>query len=444
MEQSGALVRDVVATSGLGGEEHDNGGVESLTKLNIRKAIGWHTLFAGFERSFSDLRLHGRDDRILSLRLLDQAPNVDVQLYDRQKRYQSGTEEEFRNDKGGNARLTIDLGPVGRRILTCEYGVGSGKTVYERGTNQDFLSSNEQLNLQLKPLRYIDWAQAGIKVDLRHMRFEEVSRTVYDREEIGRRVEAHVETAVLDSAVEFSIGHSLSLNKSIYLDVVNFSDHDIRDQKLAAGVIFHTGSSDWRLKLTRRRNDLVYVDAERSANTSSTNEYVGSLKYGLTGRTGWRWTQDFLISARYAHYRFRPDRDELSRRGQVDSKLRVVQGDVRCELFQKWLWDDNGPYSGDIFRRSELTEEIEVGVTMMANAGSWSLGPGWRHRWRNIYGPRGRSGGIIAPSVNENWLSLDVRCPFWGSGKFSLGTTMVLRRSTADYLKASVAVENVW
>jgi hypothetical protein len=303
---------------------------------------------------------------------------------------------------------------------------------------------SQQADIEFTPFAGSSWGRVWIKSQLRHLLHEETDRTIYDREEIGRNLEMRLEGPFLDSLAAFSIGHSISLDKHVYFDTLNFSDHDIRDQKLSASLSLLLSRSDWTLKLLRRRNDLVYIDMSRSANTTQTNEYSTTIDCGLQLGKGWRWKQSFFISARYVHYRFRPAQDELSRRGQVDTELKGSAGGLECRVFQKWLWDDNGPFVNDLFQRSELIDDVEVGCGVNAVIDDYRLGPSWRQRWRSVYGPKGRGGSTVYPLLRESWVSLDASSPFFDGGTLALSVTAVLSRYGTSYLRANAQIEKTW
>jgi hypothetical protein len=444
IDQTVATVRDVVATAALGGEEHDNGGAESSTRAWFRRSVGARALAVDLRRNVADLRLLGRDEKTVAMRLEGTSPRVDFQLYNRERRYQSGSIEEVRDESGRTVKLALDVGSGNRKRLSCGYSAATGETSYREGTNQDYSLQSQQADIEFTPFAGSSWGRVWIKSQLRHLLHEETDRTIYDREEIGRNLEMRLEGPFLDSLAAFSIGHSISLDKHVYFDTLNFSDHDIRDQKLSASLSLLLSRSDWTLKLLRRRNDLVYIDMSRSANTTQTNEYSTTIDCGLQLGKGWRWKQSFFISARYVHYRFRPAQDELSRRGQVDTELKGSAGGLECRVFQKWLWDDNGPFVNDLFQRSELIDDVEVGCGVNAVIDDYRLGPSWRQRWRSVYGPKGRGGSTVYPLLRESWVSLDASSPFFDGGTLALSVTAVLSRYGTSYLRANAQIEKTW
>ncbi len=443
LTQRVGLIRDLVATVGLGGIEHDNGGVKAAGDVEMTRFIAGRSIRGRINRSLEDLRLNGSDESAISVNVNGAWPELELGLFDRSKRYRTGSIEEYRGDRGTRFGLGMEMGPPGDRQISMRFSAGSASTQYREGTNQDYAARDQEVSLSLTPPIAQRWMRTNIKARLSHRTHDEVGRTIYDREEDGRSLEALMETGPPDSLYAFSLSHRVSLDRKSYTDPVNYSDHDIRDQKLVGKVSLRKRGSTWWLKMSRRANDLVYIDSQRSANTSRTNEYMGSLGYSIA-KGSWRWRQSYLISARYARYRFRPEANELSRRGRVESNLSGKAGDINCEVFQKWLWDDNGPYDNIMFHRQELTEEVEAGVRLAVKSGPWRLGPGWRERWRMIYGPSGRRGGSVQPRIRESWLSLDVECPLGPKGRLSLGSTLVVRRGGSRYWQAKVKVENTW
>jgi hypothetical protein len=260
---------------------------------------------------------------------------------------------------------------------------------------------------------------------------------VYDREDLGRVIEAGCALSSRDSVLVGQVGHQLSLNRNEYADVTNFSDHDIRDQRLNADVAWKRRSTSLTLSLTRRRNDLVYIDAQRSANTVRNTEYEATLGYGVArGRI--RWSQSGSISARYATYRFQPDANTLNRRGTVESRLAAKHGNYDIEVQQRWLWDDNGPYRRGLFTRLELTDDIEIGAAVSATWGRWKIAPGLRQRWRLVYGSGGRKAGLETPAQVERRASIDLEMPL-GARRIAVAATRVARDG-AGYWEASAEV----
>ncbi|MBN1425905.1 hypothetical protein JXA88_15250 [Candidatus Fermentibacteria bacterium] len=429
--QGVAAIRDRVASAGLSGGDTDNGGERADTEIGFSRRCGDRSVAVQWRRAVKRLRLDGLDERGATLRLDGGLGQADVEGFSNRRRYVTGSTQERRTDRGGSLRMA---GAVGDGF-SWEYRGSTSSTEYLEGTNQDFATGSHALRIQIQTR--LGSVAPFIRMNLRHRSYDEHARTIYDREDVGRAVEAGVQAAGLDSVMTARLTHQVSLDRNTYLDVTNFSDHDIRDQRIAADLAWQPGPWSWKLTLSRRRNDLVYIDAERSANTVKNLEYSVSLAYGLQLPL-LRWSQSCLISARYADYRFKPDSDALSRRGVVESRLGTQRGMYEFEVYQKWLWDDNGPFRDERFARLELIDDLELGARMGATWGRWRTAPSVRQRWRFLYGPQGRQGGLSRSAQRERRVGIDLHMPVG-----SRGVTVAATRVTtggAGYWEASAEV----
>lgn len=441
-KHSAGAVIDRIATVGLGGEEHDNNGYSASASLEGMASPLSTSVTGTLQRRIENLDLNGLDQSDISMGIKRGGYDLRLNFFDHAKRYRTGSIEEMREEHGGRVGIRADFGAGAFPTVSLNFSGSRKEASYRENTNQDFMLRQEEAGASYRVPFLKDFFSFEISGRVSHTDHDESGRDIYDREEEKRSVEARFETGRADSLISLNVSHSLSLDQTIYVDPVNFSDHDIRDQKIVGSIAYRPGDMLLWMKGSRRANDLVYVDSERSANTSRTNEYTSSVGYSLD-RSWWTWRQSFLISARYAHYRFNPDGDELSRRGRIESTFSGTKGSLTAEIRQKWLWDDNGPYVNDVFKRQELTEEVEAGIRLIAKSGSIHLVPGWRERWRLIYGPDGRNGGTVQPRVRESWLSLDVVTPITESGRFTMNSTLVLRHGGSRYWQARASLDQM-
>lgn len=432
--QRAAAIRDRVASAGLGGEESDNGGVRGDSQIRLERTVLGLAGVVELGRSFKDVRLEGSDDRTVRVRLDGTAGSGAVEGFSRERRYRTGSVTERRTETGHSLRL----GGAVTGVVSWEYRGDAASSEYREGTNQDFSSTSQEARVDLRPT-IPGAARPFVKLSLRHRSYDERDRTVYDREDIGRAVEAGCTVSMWDSLLTCQIGHQLSLDRTAYVDPANFSDHDIRDQRINGDIAWARPSASVALGLVRRRNDLVYVDAQRSANTVRNEEYAVSAAYTLRR---WRlvWSQNGTISARHASYRFKPDASTLSRRGLVESTLSVDRRFYTAALYGRWLWDDTGPYRRGVFSRLELTEDVEVGMRMSATVERWKIEPGMSQRWRLFYGPGGRTAGLARPTSLERRATIGIDIPMGSSGIVVKATRVLANRR--GYWEASAEVKS--
>ncbi|MCU0610428.1 MAG: hypothetical protein MUE60_01390 [Candidatus Eisenbacteria bacterium] len=436
LSQTVAAIRDRVATAGLAGQETDNGGIRTDSQVDFSRTLGRSSCAVQIQRAVKDVRLDGFDDRTLRMRIDGIPGALEMVAFSNRRRYRTGVITESRTERGRSLRLTGGLA----QAASWSFGYASSSSAYQEETNQDFSTAAGDLRVHIHPLRS-GAVQPFLKLNLTQRLYDESARSVYDREDLGRALEAGLAISGRDSLYRVELSHQISLDRNSYVDATNFSDHDIRDQRITADLAWRKGGSSLRLVLARRNNDLVYVDAQRSANTVRNAEYSASIGYYVRlGRL--RWSQDGSVSARHAMYRFRPESDALSRRGIVASRLAVARGGHEIELHQKWLWDDNGPFQDGLFSRLELIDDVEVGIRWGASWGRWRIAPGIRQRWRLVYGPCGRQKRTATPAQVERRANIDVGLPMVG-GDITVAATRVQSGSMGHW-EASVEAKHAW
>ncbi len=419
-----AGVRERVASLGLGGREYDNGGTQGETEVSLIRTVSGRTATFRFRRSVRDLRLDGTDERTVGLQAEGLPGTARLETFSNERRYWSGSVEERRDEEG----TSVQFAGTGAMGTSWEYRGSASRNTYQRGTNQDFTMATHDLRFQLHP-RGLSVVDPTLKLDLRYKRYDEARRTIYDREDVGRAIEAGCGIARGDSVLWGRVSHVVSLDRTVYLDAANTSDRDTRDQRIGVDLGWRPGEATFTVGLGRRRNDLVYIDAERSANTVRNTEYVASLGYRVVRRAV-RWSQAVTLSARSASFRFKPSANTLSRRGLVESRLTLVSAPYEVAADARWLWDDSGPFRHGTFRRMELTEDIDAGIVVWASWERWRLGPGIRYRWRWVYGPEGRHGPTTSPPHAERRGTLTVEVPLWSRAVVVSATRVTRGRSS--------------
>lgn len=417
VSQRVAAVNQEVSSQGLGSVPMSNDGWNGSSEVHLQRRLPQGTLHTELSWTSRNLRLEGRNHRSLTTTFDAGQARAVFSAHRKEDRYRTASVSEERHEEGNSLRLS-GAGPS----LSWEYAGASASTGYRRGTNEDFVTSSQECRIAASPL--LVGVRPSVKLSLAEKRFDERRRAIYDREESFRALELGCKAVWGDSLVALDVGHQVSLNRTEYADPSSPSDHDIRDERVSAEVGLGGRGRRAAVRLVRRRNDLVYVDARRSANTVRHQEYELQLTWILLWGSA-RWSQRALVSARTSSYRFKPQATTLSRRGSLDGEFTVPWGGHEVRVSHRWVWDDHGPYLGGVFSRSELVDDVEAGIRIAKRQADRSTGVALTHRWRGWYGPQGR-GQPLRPGQGELRGSWEVEGK-WQGMAMKVAATRVLR-----------------